>query len=65
MKIKELAAMGGLYLKKCEQIAKKWNRSVESMIEEATQFEQCLPNQKSRVAKYTEAVLGGKEAPKP
>ena len=65
VKIKELAAMGGLYLKKCEQIAKKWNRSVESMIEEATQFEKGLPVQKCRVMIYTKAVLEGEEAPKP
>ena len=61
--MKDLASMGGLYFKKCEQIAKKHNRSVASMIEEATQFEKCLRNQKIRVAKYTEAVLAGKEAP--
>ena len=65
LKIKELAAMGGLYLKRCEQIAKKWNRSVDSMIEEATQFEKGLQTQKNRVMKYTKAVLEGEEAPKP
>ena len=64
VKIRNLTAMKGLYLKKAHQLAQKWNRSVDSMIKEATTVEKQRPNQQSRETFYRTIVLGGKEAPK-